>query len=236
MIPVGFSKLSNGTIENGREGTIVIQRFLGTCATLGLAAGLCAHAYAGGSSPASFAADGGKTFSLTEEPAKPAPFSQGSTVLQTTASYMTGKAGDNYHAFDMEQLGLGLGYYLRDNFAITGELAGYYTRVDGYNDPEAWGGGFNLNLRYHFLNYQRFSMFADIAGGVLGFQNDWPPGGTHFNFTARAGVGATYQLCDRAYLIGGTRFFHLSNGDRHGNDQNPSANGWEFYTGLLFPL
>jgi Lipid A 3-O-deacylase (PagL) len=62
------------------------------------------------------------------------------------------------------------------------------------------------------------------------------PDGTNFNFTPQFGLGATYQLSDNTFLIGGARLFHLSNA---GIDPgvNPSINlAIEGYVGLLFKL
>jgi hypothetical protein len=60
-----------------------------------------------------------------------------------------------------------------------------------------------------------------------------PEFGTHFNFTAKGGAGATWRLTDSLHLIGGARYFHLSNGNLHGRDQNPSHDGVQYWAGVM---
>jgi hypothetical protein len=64
--------------------------------------------------------------------------------------------------------------------------------------------------------------------------NPVPHEGTDFNFTTRVGLGATHRLNHNTHLIGGARWFHLSNARIHGGDQNPSINGVEWHLGLAW--
>jgi hypothetical protein len=43
-----------------------------------------------------------------------------------------------------------------------------------------------------------------------------------------------YRLADDTYLLGGARYFHLSNAKAHGSEKNPSYDGVEYYVGLMF--
>jgi hypothetical protein len=43
-----------------------------------------------------------------------------------------------------------------------------------------------------------------------------------------------YRIDDSMYLMGGARYFHLSNAQQHGREKNPSYDGVEFYVGMLF--
>jgi hypothetical protein len=61
-----------------------------------------------------------------------------------------------------------------------------------------------------------------------------PDGGTYFNFTTSTGLGATYRIQDHFYLLGGVRYFHLSNAQIQGPQHNPSVNGVEGFFGLLW--
>jgi len=61
-----------------------------------------------------------------------------------------------------------------------------------------------------------------------------PTFGTTYNFTARVGPGVSYRISDDVFLLGGARYFHLSNGNQHGRIKNPSYDGIEWYVGLMF--
>jgi hypothetical protein len=48
------------------------------------------------------------------------------------------------------------------------------------------------------------------------------------------GLGATVPIADKLDFIGGVRFFHLSNANMHGRDENPAINGVQGYVGLMW--
>lgn len=126
---------------------------------------------------------------------------------------------------------LAAGYYFGDAVALNAELAGYF--VDQPSDDTAILGA-GLLLRWHFLTAERYSLFVDGGVGFSIAEAEVPEFGTHFNYTPKGGVGATVQLRDGLHLVGGVRFFHLSNGNLHGRDQNPSQDGAQYYLGLVF--
>jgi hypothetical protein len=68
---------------------------------------------------------------------------------------------------------------------------------------------------------------------MLDAEQEIPRGGTEINFDARAGVGATVRLLNDLHLMGGVRYLHLSNGNIHGLDENPSIDAVEGYVGLM---
>ena len=126
---------------------------------------------------------------------------------------------------------LGGGYYLADNFSLSGELQGYY--VDQPFD-DAIVGGLGVLVRWHVIRFDRFTIFADGGGGVTYADPEVPNFGTHFNFTGKVGPGLSYELSDQTHLLGGVRYFHLSNGNIHGRDQNPSYDGVQFWLGMMW--
>jgi hypothetical protein len=67
---------------------------------------------------------------------------------------------------------------------------------------------------------------------VLLTTDDFPTGGTAFNFTYAGGPGASYKLREGMVLIGGLRFQHISNGFIDGRDRNPVMNSFGGYVGL----
>jgi predicted porin len=135
-----------------------------------------------------------------------------------------------------EDLGIGAigaGYYFADRHCFRVELTGWDLNAKGGN-PDTTAVGGNLGLRFHFLEYERFTLFAE---GVLGFyyaDRKFPPGGTHFNFTQQGGLGATYRLHDNVHLYGAARYVHASNARIHGDDENPSVDALGGYVGVLF--
>lgn len=122
-------------------------------------------------------------------------------------------------------------YYFGDEVSIGAEFQGYW--VDQVRDDTPLGGA-SLVLRWHLLAADKFSLFADGALGGSFAADDVPETGTHFNYTAKLGGGATFELRDNLHLIGGLRFFHLSNGNLNGRDENPSQDGVQYFFGVMW--
>ena len=122
-------------------------------------------------------------------------------------------------------------YYFGREASIGVELQGY--AVDQVSDDTAIAGA-ALVLRWHFLAHENFSLFVDGVGGVGLAEAEVPGGGTHFNYMPKIGGGATIKLRDDLHFIGGVRFFHLSNGNLYGRDENPSQDGAQYFAGLMF--
>ena len=128
----------------------------------------------------------------------------------------------------------GASYYVFDNFSLGLEASGYrFTQSPG---SDGWMYGVAGVLRHHLIQFDRTTLFADVTFGPAEANDRVPAGGTYFNFTTRTGIGATYQLQDNLYLIGGVRYFHLSNARIEGPERNPSVNGVEGYVGLMWKL
>ena len=125
------------------------------------------------------------------------------------------------------------GYYFGDAVALNLEVGGSY--VDQPDDDTAMISA-GLLLRWHFLRAEHYSLFVDGGVGVNMAEAAVPEFGTHFNYTGKGGVGATIRLREDLHLIGGARFFHLSNANLHGRDQNPSHDGVQYYLGVMFTL
>jgi hypothetical protein len=163
-------------------------------------------------------------------------FDRGSWKLQLTGSYIHSEnAGFDDHRVRGGQATAGVGYYFLDNLGGYFDLVGYGLTQDE-PDVDAWGAGFNLMLRWHFLRGERWSIFADGGAGLVQFDRRFPAGGTHFNFNQRVGLGATFRLDANIHLIGGVRYMHLSNASIHGSGRNPSFDAVEAYVGLMFSL
>lgn len=128
---------------------------------------------------------------------------------------------------------LGVNYYVLDGVGLGVEVAGLKLDAkEGFDDAGA--AGFNLTLRHHVFERGDFSFFLEAALGMIYADDEFPPGGTRFNYTEQAGVGASYRLRDDLFLIGGARFIHISNAYIHGEDQNPGVNAIGGYVGLTY--
>ena len=118
---------------------------------------------------------------------------------------------------------VGLGYWVLPRTAVMVDAGGYgfsEGRVDGVAT------GVTVGLRQHLLGLGQFGLDLDVSGGILGANRELPYNGTHFNETIEVGPRVTYKLNDDGlYLVGGVRYFHLSNADRTGlAGRNPSVN------------
>ncbi|HEY2587695.1 MAG TPA: acyloxyacyl hydrolase [Tepidisphaeraceae bacterium] len=126
---------------------------------------------------------------------------------------------------------VGIGYYVFDNVSITAEFSGYYDSQPG-PDAQIYAG--DLVLRGHLFHSGRFSFFGDALAGISYADERVPASGTYYNYNLALGVGATFQLYDNLHLIGGVRYFHISNAHLEGPLRNPSINATQAYVGLLF--
>jgi len=126
---------------------------------------------------------------------------------------------------------VGVGYHIIDNLSLNAEAAGYGVIQTGEDTGAA---ELRLIMRHHLIVRDRWTIYADVGEGVFEAADQVPDGGTRLNFIFRAGVGGTYQLREGLYLMGGVRYFHLSNAQIEGSDRNPSINGVEGYVGLMF--
>lgn len=127
--------------------------------------------------------------------------------------------------------------FLVTDFEFDFTLGGWYF-IQDEGDDEA---GINpaIGFRWHFLNHQSWSLYGEFGIGLLGSTGDVPPGGTSFNFTPRAGIGATIALGEAASaprLDLGVRWHHISNASQWGSDDNPSRDSIMVYMGVMFPF
>src|SRR6266542_192872 len=148
--------------------------------------------------------------------AQSAGFQKGTWGLELSTAYVTPIRFSDDKFYDAN---LGGSYYLVDNLSLGGDVHAYY--VD-QPDEDAIGTGLGFLVRYHFFTRDRFSLFIDGGAGIFYGDPEVPEFGTHFNYTPKGGFGLTIRLKENLHLIGGARYFHLSNGNIHGRDQNPS--------------
>jgi hypothetical protein len=156
-------------------------------------------------------------------------FPKGAWALDITGSYVTPVRFSENKFYNST---VTLNRYLADRFSFGLQLEGYYTEQPSGDNTVLGGAG--LTLRYHLVESGRFSFFADGAGSATIAEDEVPDFGTHFNWTGKAGLGGTWQLDEHTFLIGGARYFHLSNANIHGRDQNPSYDGIQYWAGVMW--
>ena len=110
---------------------------------------------------------------------------------------------------------VGVGYYVIDHLSLNLEGAGYYIDQDG---PNAGQGEVRLLMRHHFLRREKWNVFADVGFGVSEASDQVPDDGTRMNFMFRSGLGMGYEIKHNVWLVGGVRYFHLSNAKIEGDD------------------
>lgn len=164
--------------------------------------------------------------------AKAGDFQQGSWSLQI---YGSGTFGDD--AGDIYLAHVGVGYYIWDNISFNFEgILGAVESDFAVPDADGYALGFDLLVRWHFCNWGDLTIFADGGIGMIWFQENFPQGGTHQNFTPQFGVGAAYQITDGCRIMGGVRWHHVSNARKSGKDRNPGFDGAMIYLGVMMPF
>jgi hypothetical protein len=159
-------------------------------------------------------------------------FAKGTWTLQLYGAY----AGGMGEYTDVASMSGGASYYVFDNISLGLEANGYGAFQSGQHGVgrDAWMYGLSGVLRHHVLRFERTTFFIDASFGPAQANHRVPAEGTYFNFVTRTGLGATYHLKDNMYLMGGVRYFHLSNARIEGSERNPSINGIEGYAGVMW--
>ena len=158
----------------------------------------------------------------------PAAFPKGTLSFQTYGTYESGLGAYTNAASGAA----GAGYYVFNNLSLSLEAEGY--RITQSPAHNAWMYGISGMLRHHVLQFDRTTLFIDASFGPVEATGRVPAGGTYFNFATRTGVGVTFQLREHLHLLGGVRYFHLSNARIEGSQRNPSINGIEGFLGLMW--
>ena len=155
-------------------------------------------------------------------------FSKDSWTFDTYGAYA--------HSFTGERAKIGsgtvgVGYYILDNFAINLEMSGYFNSQRVQDARIAAG---DVLIRHHVYNSGRFSFFLEGVAGISIADHRTPFYGTYYNYILEPGVGASFRLWDDVNLVGGVRYFHLSNAHLEGPDHNPGINAAQGYVGLMY--
>lgn len=126
---------------------------------------------------------------------------------------------------------IGVAWFFVDHVELAGYLTGGYV-WQPVEDAGAYG--LDLELRWHFLARDTWSLFASVGGGVLGSTANVPEGGSEFNFTPSIGLGGTLEVAPDIRLYLSARWFHISNAGTFAN--NPGRDNISLWAGLSFGL
>lgn len=133
---------------------------------------------------------------------------------------------------DQAGIGVGLQYFIVDDFAFAPELNLWNFNQDGL---DAWGVSLDLLFQWHFWTGETWSVFSDFGCGLLGTNHKVPSDGSQFNFTPQAGLGVTFDVgANNARLVLGVKWHHISNASLYRD--NPGRDSVEIYAGLNFPF
>ncbi len=147
--------------------------------------------------------------------------------------------GDDVEGNDYNLAGA-LSYFVVDNVEVSGELGFWYHDIEGeegtdFDDEQS--GNLSIIFRWHFLNRESWTLFADAGVGLMIATGEVPPGGTDVNFTPRIGAGFTHQIGDsQNRFVVGVRWQHFSNARITGDDDNPGRDDAMLYGGVIFPF
>ncbi len=236
-----------GSLQTGRAAWLALS----TLSTLGTLSTLAAPAHAEDLSAQSQLADASLSLRQPEPPAASPSASTAADTLPPTAELSLrpafGEKGSTHWGFyggaapDIEDdqdavdvyIAAAWQHFFVDRVEVILELAAFYHDQEG---DDAYSINPNLVLRWHFLEREKWTVFADAGIGILASSDDVPEGGTSFNLTPRAGVGATYALTESLRLVGGVRWHHISNARIEGEEANPDRDGVMIYGGVLVPF
>lgn len=125
-------------------------------------------------------------------------------------------------------------YFLIEDVELAAELGLWYF---GEGAEFAVGVSPNIVFRWHFVNTEDWTVFADAGIGLVFSTDDVPDDGTSFNFAPRAGVGFTRRLNDSGMRFqAGLRWHHMSNARITGNTDNPGRDAPFVYAGIVMPF
>lgn len=131
---------------------------------------------------------------------------------------------------------VGVGYHILDNVSLNLEgVFGHLNAAEAGTD-DGFTYGFDLLVRWHFVNRGDWTVYLDGGAGMIWFEDRFPFGGSHQNFTPQFGVGFTWRLKEHLRVMAGVRWHHVSNANRNGDDENPGFDAAMIYAGVLFPF
>lgn len=162
----------------------------------------------------------------------PAPVATRFGAKDSLRLNVEGDWAGNLDGTNIGQGRLGIAWFFVDDFELAFYGSAGYAAESGASGAGVFGG--DLQLRWHLFAADTWSVFLSGGCGMIGSSSPVPAGGTNFNFTPSAGVGATIDAWEgtRAYVS--VRWYHVSNAGT--SSGNPGFNGLDLWVGLSFAL
>jgi hypothetical protein len=154
----------------------------------------------------------------------------------TWQAYGSASIGDQAGEVYRAHVGAARGFHHGLSFGIEAVVGGFNGNdIHGKEGSSGVVGGFDVLWRWHFRAGERWTAFADVGAGALWFEDEYPAyNGTSFNFDPQAGMGLTRRIGERAHLIFGARWHHVSNGDLYGKEDNRGVDAALPYLGVVW--
>lgn len=149
---------------------------------------------------------------------------KGCVTVNLSAGY-----ADDFEEISAVPATVGVSWFLIRNLSFDLQLEGSYVSQPG---DDAVGGGIAMMVRWHFLDFETWTIYADVGVGCMAMSEPVPSNAADFLFTPRAGVGASFALNDRTRLMTGLRWYHMSNAET--SFENPGVDTVQGYVGLSF--
>lgn len=151
-------------------------------------------------------------------------------VLRGVAGYTRALDGGLESFSASAALGYGLGA------GVVPELELWLEAPRGNKDGEVAhtvGGGASVNLRWYGLRTSHAQVWTEWGVGPVVYGQDFPPGGSRFNFSSHIGLGLAPVFDERSLQLG-LSFRHVSNAGLFG-DGNPGLDALYFSVGWAAP-
>jgi len=171
------------------------------------------------------------TLDLHEHPrAATEPFGTPGTAWLTIGSAVANNFSDATDA----NLNVAYGWFIAQDVEFDLELGGW---ILNEGSDTAGGASISMDVRWHLVNKDDWSLFLEAGIGVLGSTSDVPVGGTSFNFLPRLGGGFTRRISDAGTRLQvGVRWHHISNARILGDTQNAERNAPLVFVGIMIPF
>jgi len=128
------------------------------------------------------------------------------------------------------RVGIEIEHFVENNLSI--DLGLHLLDVE-QSGKDTLGVNASVQLRWHFIDEESWSMFIEGGIGILRSSANVPSGGSSFNFTPQIGSGFSFDAGNNNRWLVGVRWFHISNANTYNN--NPSRDSVLLWTGISFP-
>ncbi len=117
-------------------------------------------------------------------------------------------------------------------FLVVGGDMGIYKVSDA--QVSTFGIGFQLYFQWYIVNRDNWKLYYDNGVGPNVFLEQFPFGGTQFNFSSTYGLHIALRVPEMAWITIGVKNLHISNAGIKGMDRNPALDGLGLSFGYQF--